>query len=296
MSLPHDGQARGLGRQDLLGRLATRIVTRASARRPAPGAVPVRRGAESAKAKSASAGPVPVTFELTGPLLAVNPGPRYCGRPPHRPTDRDRNLELFIMNADGCGVTPGDVERGGMRFGDHYRRFWFPDGTGDTSITPDTINSDEFSSAWSPDGTCIAFVTTRNPGFGLPNEDVYVMQRVLAGPRGGRYRRVGGRSAGRAAGGLAGQRGRLLLAGRGGRPPIVPALHHGVRGGMPKGGHPSAGLLRRAAPDRDPGAGLPPVPVGELPGQVRGALVAPAAGNAGRSLARCSFRMVMPPA
>jgi TolB protein len=52
-----------------------------------------------------------------------------------------------------------------------------PDGSNEVNLTPDTINSDELLGTWSPDGTRIAFVSTRDPGgFGLPNEEIYVMQ------------------------------------------------------------------------------------------------------------------------
>jgi hypothetical protein len=52
------------------------------------------------------------------------------------------------------------------------------------------------------------------------------------------------------------------------------AVDHRVGGRVRQGGHPAVRLAGGAVADRDLGAGLPPVPVGELAGQVAGALVA----------------------
>jgi hypothetical protein len=52
------------------------------------------------------------------------------------------------------------------------------------------------------------------------------------------------------------------------------AVHHRMRRAVRQGGHPAVRLAGGAIAHRDLGGGLPPVPVGELPRQIGGALVA----------------------
>jgi Tol biopolymer transport system component len=114
-------------------------------------------------------------------------------------SDPSGTSQIYVINLDGTGeqrlTDPAD-------FASKHAPDWSPvdesiaftwgfgylsgqdvhvvqaDGTGETNLTPDTVWSDELDPAWSPDGTRLAFVTTRNPGqFGLPNEDIYVMDR-----------------------------------------------------------------------------------------------------------------------
>jgi dipeptidyl aminopeptidase/acylaminoacyl peptidase len=110
----------------------------------------------------------------------------------------DGSVEVYTINVDGTDEVPvTDPEDQANKWGPEYSpdgtRLLYtwgfgyltgqdlhtisPDGTGEVNLTPDTINSDELLGTWSPDGTRIAFVSTRDPGaFGLPNEEIYVMQ------------------------------------------------------------------------------------------------------------------------
>src|SRR5436190_8554224 len=89
-------------------------------------------------------------------------------------TDRDGNLEIYAMNADGSGQTRLTTDPA-----KDYKPAWSPDGTkiafssegvsirvvvmhaDGTGRTPLTNNAFDIGPAWSPDGTKIAFGSSR---------------------------------------------------------------------------------------------------------------------------------------
>ncbi len=133
-----------------------------------------------------------VPAEGTTPEPTAAPGPPATGRIAFA-SDRDGNFEIYVMNADGSGVT-------GLTYNTARDPAWSPDGSRIAFTSPDFNNvrreggaaappeiyamnvdgsgltrltdnlATDSGPAWSPDGTRIAFGSTRDG-----NNEIYVM-------------------------------------------------------------------------------------------------------------------------
>ncbi|MDE2663035.1 MAG: hypothetical protein OXI39_08535 [Gemmatimonadota bacterium] len=131
--------------------------------------------------------------------LDSNPAWSPDGRRVAFQSDRDGNIEIYVMNADGSGqtrLTNNSASDGSPAWSPDGRRIAFQsdrdgneeiyvmnaDGSSQTNLTSDPAL--DSNPAWSPDGTRIAFSSDRAPeDFLEPNyPDVYVMNADGSGP------------------------------------------------------------------------------------------------------------------
>ncbi|MGH7563341.1 MAG: TolB family protein [Gemmatimonadota bacterium] len=122
------------------------------------------------------------------------PGPGPLGERIVFSSDRDGDLEIYVMNADGSGVEQLTDDPGG-----DFEPAWSPDGSrivfasdrgqnpeftdlyvmnadgsGVTNLTndPPTLDAFDRAPAWSSAGARIAFASDRD---GFPNREIYAM-------------------------------------------------------------------------------------------------------------------------